>query len=130
MRETLLYILAAFNMISMIHLGLFIVGANAYDIKQFRKAKRSRTNTHRPLVSVVIPAHNESVVIERTLDSVRASSYKNIEIIVVDDGSQDDTSEIIRNYLKRVRLVEVEGSVARRQTFKRRAMGRATTTEL
>ena len=52
-----------------------------------------------PLVSVVIPAHNEAVVIKRTLDSVRSSSYQKLEIIVVDDGSTDRTDAIVREYI-------------------------------
>lgn len=47
-----------------------------------------------PLVSVIVPAFNESKVITRTIDSLLASDYKNFEIIVVDDGSNDDTFAI------------------------------------
>lgn len=49
-----------------------------------------------PLVSVVVPAFNEAKVICRTIESLLASDYSNIEIIVVDDGSSDNTSEIVR----------------------------------
>ncbi len=44
-----------------------------------------------PKVAVIIPAHNEEKVIRSCIQSVRASDYKNIEIIVVDDGSSDNT---------------------------------------
>lgn len=44
-----------------------------------------------PLVSIVVPAFNEEKVICRTIESLLASDYKNIEIIVVDDGSSDNT---------------------------------------
>ncbi|HET6924855.1 MAG TPA: glycosyltransferase [Candidatus Saccharimonadales bacterium] len=97
----LLYLVAFANVMSMTSLGLYIIGANVYDIKKFRTrklgAQGKRDNL--PLVSVVVPAHNESVVIRRTLDSIRASSYPNIEIIVVDDGSTDDTAAIVREYI-------------------------------
>lgn len=121
MHDAFLYVLAFVNLVSMIHLGFFIVGGNAYDGMQFRNAfinekKRlhygNRKRKH-PLVSVVIPAHNESVVIKRTLDSVRASSYRNIEIIIIDDGSTDDTAKIVRNYIKNLPQFNIQSYLCR-----------------
>lgn len=50
----------------------------------------------RPLVSVIIPAWNEEVGVAKTVRSVMANTYKNIEIIVVDDGSTDHTADAVR----------------------------------
>ena len=47
-----------------------------------------------PLVSVVVPAFNEERVIVRTIESLIASDYEKFEIIVVDDGSTDDTLKV------------------------------------
>lgn len=52
----------------------------------------------KPLVSVIIPAYNASAFIRDTLDSVISQTYASIEIIVVDDGSQDETAEIVQSY--------------------------------
>ena len=52
------------------------------------------------LVSVIIPAYNIEDYIGRCLDSVISQTYKNLEIIVVDDGSRDRTGEILDNYAK------------------------------
>ncbi len=49
---------------------------------------------YQPLVSVVVPAFNEGKVIWRTIESLLASDHPRFEIIVVDDGSTDDTYEI------------------------------------
>jgi cellulose synthase/poly-beta-1,6-N-acetylglucosamine synthase-like glycosyltransferase len=50
-----------------------------------------------PFVSILIPAHNEGVVIRRTIESMLAFNYprERFEIIIVDDGSTDDTAEIV-----------------------------------
>lgn len=54
-------------------------------------------STYAPFVSVVIPAFNEEKNIEQTIQMVLTSSYQNFEVIVVDDGSEDNTSFIVKN---------------------------------
>ena len=49
-----------------------------------------------PLVSVIIAGYNEEKTIEGTIRSVLASGYRNFEIIVVDDGSKDNTSHVVQ----------------------------------
>jgi len=62
-----------------------------------RQRERSQAgDKHAPFVSVIVPAYNEALVIENTIKSLLASDYENYEIIVVDDGSVDRTSQIIR----------------------------------
>ena len=46
------------------------------------------------LVSVIIPAHNAGAWLAETIGSVTAQSYRDVEIIVVDDGSSDTTTQV------------------------------------
>lgn len=53
-----------------------------------------------PKVSVIIPTYNRAHIISETLDSILNQTYQNWECIIVDDGSNDDTENIINKYLK------------------------------
>lgn len=58
---------------------------------------QQRHGSNKPLVSVIIPAYNAERFIARTLQSVLSQTYKNLEVIVVDDGSSDLTAEIVKS---------------------------------
>lgn len=57
---------------------------------------------HEPLVSVIVPTHNCRDYICESIDTVLNQSYKNIEVVVVDDGSTDDTKRLLEQYGARV----------------------------
>jgi glycosyltransferase involved in cell wall biosynthesis len=59
-----------------------------------------------PLVSVIIPNYNGEIFLKESLESVLAQSYKNIEIIVIDDGSTDRSVEILEEYQSKIRFIK------------------------
>jgi cellulose synthase/poly-beta-1,6-N-acetylglucosamine synthase-like glycosyltransferase len=80
--------------------------SNLHDIQLVREgssAKREHVTVdhyeHMPFVSIIIPAFNEGRVIERCLKSIAALDYYNYEVIVVNDGSVDETHLKSLNYL-------------------------------
>jgi glycosyltransferase involved in cell wall biosynthesis len=52
----------------------------------------------KPMISVIIPSYNHGHFVSEAIDSVQAQSYSHHEIIVVDDGSTDGTSEVVAHY--------------------------------
>lgn len=54
-----------------------------------------------PLVTVCIPAYNHEKYISYAIESVLNQTYKNIELIIINDGSKDNTSEIIKRYIEK-----------------------------
>ena len=91
---------------------LLFVGSLAL-AQWIRSRRRERTHAGAefvPFVSIVVPAYNEELVIGNTIESLLASDYSQYEIIVVDDGSQDNTSKVIADRFgsnERVRLFTV-----------------------
>jgi len=63
-----------------------------------------------PLVSVIITTKNEEKHIENLLQSIKRKTYKNIEIILVDNYSTDKTIEIARKYTDKIYLKGLERS--------------------
>ena len=55
---------------------------------------------HNPLVSVIIPTYNRSTVISRAIQSIIKQDYDNWELLIVDDGSNDGTPDIVESYIR------------------------------
>jgi glycosyltransferase involved in cell wall biosynthesis len=73
-----------------------------------------------PKVSIILPTYNRAHIIEKAIQSVLNQTYQDFEIIIIDDGSKDDTKKIIRgfqekdNRIKYIRFEENKGAAAAR----------------
>ena len=68
-------------------------------------------NQNGPLVSIVLPVHNCERYISKSIDSCLKQAYENIEIIIVNDASNDGTGDILRGYeerFKKIRILNIE----------------------
>lgn len=63
---------------------------------------KKNSTFNNPLISVVLPSLNQGCFLEQTITSVIGQSYKNIQLIVMDGGSIDDSVEIIKKYEKHI----------------------------
>jgi cellulose synthase/poly-beta-1,6-N-acetylglucosamine synthase-like glycosyltransferase/peptidoglycan/xylan/chitin deacetylase (PgdA/CDA1 family) len=96
-------LLAIALVLGVARLVLQIAGAR---IHVRRARRRRRPKRHLGLVSVIVPAYNEEANIAATVQSLFVSDYPAVEVIVVDDGSTDDTAAIVaRLNLPGVRLI-------------------------
>ena len=74
-----------------------------------------------PKVSVIIPTYNRGRLITRAIDSVLNQTYRNLEIIIIDDGSNDQTGSILGSYKNRIQYFYQENqgiSAARNRGIK------------
>jgi len=79
-----------------------------------------------PLVSVIIPTYNRARMLPKAIDSVLNQFYKNVEIIVIDDGSTDDTKVVLAPYMNNILYVTTDhkGAAHARNTGMRAATGK------
>ncbi len=64
-------------------------------------------NDQQPLVTVIIPSFNHAEYIPNAIESVLSQTYKHIELIVIDDGSSDNSHEVIRKYENDDRVISI-----------------------
>ena len=78
-----------------------------------------------PLVSVIIPTYNRADTVSQTIDSVLKQTYPNVEVIVIDDGSKDNTQHVLSGYGSRIRNIHQEnaGQMVARNRGSREARG-------
>jgi cellulose synthase/poly-beta-1,6-N-acetylglucosamine synthase-like glycosyltransferase/peptidoglycan/xylan/chitin deacetylase (PgdA/CDA1 family)/spore germination protein YaaH len=109
---------------------LLFVGSLAFGqwLRSRRRERIHAGSSYMPSVSILVPAYNEELVIENTIRSLLASDYPSYEVIVIDDGSQDNTSKVVAEKFgsdERVRLFTVAnaGKAAALNTGIRHAQG-------
>lgn len=89
------------------HRGLYVVDVpNNSSTKKMSNSEGEKVNK---LVSVVIPTHNRADLLPRAIESVLKQTYANFEIIVVSDGSTDNTEDIVKKYSEKDSRVKYIG---------------------
>ena len=70
-------------------------------------------NNQKPVISIIVPAYNAESYIEHCLDSLLNQTLSNIEIILINDGSTDNTGEICNRYAEkdiRIKFIKKENT--------------------
>ena len=79
----------------------FIILAPWYTYVWTRRRRYFAQRNYKPLVSIIIPAWNEEVGLVPTVKTILASSYRPLEVVVVNDGSTDKSDEVMRGFLQK-----------------------------
>ena len=58
-----------------------------------------------PLISIIVPVYNCEEYIEKCIDSILHQTYQNFEVIVINDGSKDNTLEKLKKYINKNKIV-------------------------
>lgn len=82
---------------SMIVYAFYMHFATLHKRRKLRKNPQIINENYKPLVTVMVPAHNEESVITKTIDNLLAMDYENFELIVIDDRSEDNTASVIKD---------------------------------
>ena len=61
-----------------------------------------------PVFSIIIPTYNRAHLILKTLDSIRDQHFKNYELLIIDDGSSDNTKETVADYISNYQINQME----------------------
>ncbi len=106
--------LFAVSSLMLYHVGLLTLLyhplALVYEARRLRPRQRPLYWRRHPLVSVIVPAYNEGAVLDRCIRSILACAYPFKELILVDDGSTDDTLAIMRRYEHHPRVTVIAKS--------------------
>lgn len=92
------------------------------------KVSSAQKGLKRPLITVIVPVYNVEKYLKKCLDSIVSQTYNNLQIILVNDGSTDESAAICAEYLKRDKRIELisqknAGLSAARNTGIRKAKG-------
>jgi peptidoglycan-N-acetylglucosamine deacetylase len=122
-----------FSISTIFILGIVLVSGRALIIGILALIEKMRPEDHTvlsdppPSVTVLIPAHNEEGVIGQTISSVLASDFPNLRVIVVNDGSTDETGALLDGHFAQDRRVRIIHQVNRgKSAALNRAMSEAT----
>lgn len=97
--------LLGLSLYNVARIAVYMITSNLQTIRDMQRSAGQKSTYYRPMISIVVPAHNEGEVIVRTLESLLASNYpkSRMEVIVANDGSTDNTAKLVRSFAARNR---------------------------
>lgn len=116
MTQLILISIVLLGGINLLRIALLLIATDIHEYREFKlKKKTADLTVRRPWITVLIPAYNEELSIKRSIESVCTNTYPYYDVIVIDDGSKDHTSRIVKRYIathpkQRVKLIRQKNS--------------------
>lgn len=87
-------------------------------IRHALKRQEGKEKAYNPKVSVIIPAWNEGVGVIKTLKSVLYNGYDNLEVVLINDGSTDNSDTLIKNFMRELKKKKDRGAKTLKYIYK------------
>lgn len=107
MPDILMNVLFGIAAINIVLFSLMNVCLALLNKRRLRLKKMKQTGTYKPFVSIIVSAFNEEMVIEKTIKSIFCSTYRKFEVIVINDGSSDNTWLVLKELKKKYKRLTV-----------------------
>lgn len=75
---------------------IYMYVAFKHQVRKLKKHPPVINHDYKPFITIMIPAHNEGIVIKNTVENITTVDYDNYELILIDDRSEDNTAEVIK----------------------------------
>lgn len=82
---------------AMVVYAIYMHLATLHKRRQLKKNPQVINQNYRPFVTIMLPSHNEESVITKTVENILELDYENFEVIVIDDRSEDNTANVIKD---------------------------------
>ncbi|SNQ61621.1 glycosyltransferase family 2 protein [Candidatus Methanoperedens nitratireducens] len=102
---------------TMVFFMFFITHLKYTDLSEEIRDKNVSHILRKPFVSCIFAVYNEEVVVRRCIDSLLNSTYKNKEIIVVNDASTDKTKDVLEEYKNQIRVINLPKNVGKKRAI-------------
>lgn len=96
----LAYAVLFLSLINLIRMAFFLIASELFDLKTKPDQSQDHyfASSYRPLVTVIVPAHNEEKTLLKNLLSIKNSTYRHVELIIANDSSTDKTGAIAKKF--------------------------------
>ena len=109
--------------VSMKRKQIIYIIAILYLILYFREKRNYFSKNKQPKISIFLPVYNKEEFLERSISSIQNQTFKNIEIVAVNDGSTDNSIKILKKLEKKDKRIKIFNNDRNHGPLYSRAMG-------